>query len=104
MPQQPDKNGKIQVSNKMDAVEHGRSLANCKKLPGKVKMIEYNETAHKRYNDYLENETPEITTNTWKKMKLVCDDLERALTELDGLKAEMERKDTIIERLIEEKR
>ena len=102
--QTPDENGKVQASNKMDAVEHNRSITNCKALPGKVTMIVFNETAHRRYNDYLENETPDMSTNSWKKMKLVCEDLERTLKDLGDLKGELEHKDQIIERLIEEKR
>ncbi len=98
--QEPDKDGRIIVSKKISAEEWKRTITICAGLP--IKMDEYVETAIKAKNDHHESNSPEIETNSWNKMKIVCEDLEKTLVHVGDLKVELERKDQLIDRLVDE--
>ncbi len=95
MQQQPDELGRIVVSKKIDAIEWERTVKNCDALPGKVKLDKYTENALNHYNDYMENVSPDIDNTSRNKIKLLADDLERALFDLADLKKDLEYKDRI---------
>jgi len=98
MPQEPDKDGRIIVSKKINAEEWARTVRNCRKLPGRVTLDKYSEGALKRENDWRENATLAESTG-WQKMLLVCEDLESALERLEERDAEDKHKDKLIETL-----
>ena len=100
MPQEPDKDGRIVVSKKINAEEWGRSVDNCKKLPGKVTLDNYVESALKMKNDYLENESPAVEIKGQSKMKELAEDLIQTANDLEEQKiyiANLERSVTMLQ-------
>ena len=95
MKQKPDEYGRIIISKKVDFNEWERAAKNCKALPGKVNLDKYAENAVRYYNDYMENISPDIENTSRNKIKLLADDLERALLDLADLKNDLEYKDRI---------
>ena len=102
MPQEPDDTGRIIVSKKVPLTEWKRTIENCKKLPGKVKLDEYVERALRMLNDHHENVSPDIESHGINKMKLVAEGLEKALKDFEDLKLDNERKERRYQSLLRE--
>ena len=82
MPQQPDKDGRVVVSKKINAVEWDRTVGNCRALPGRVTLDVYVEEALAMKNDYTESNPADVDMKSRSKIIDLVEDLAEKVDKL----------------------